>query len=170
VTHTLEDHLGMVYRYALRLAGRADLAEELTQETMLRALGSWQRLRDERVTRVWLLRIATNLWTDHLRRAKFRPRILDEEPACQGPTAKAIVDGREDVARALAAMDQLPARQRQVLHLVTCEGLTQDEVADVLGINKAAVKSNLSLARKELRERLKDLYFEVCGRKACDQD
>ena len=61
-------------------------------------------------------------------------------------------------------MDELPPRQRQVLYLITCEQLSQDEVADVLGISKAAVKSNLSLARKAMRERLRELYLEVCGR------
>ena len=71
----------------------------------------------------------------------------------------------ENVRLALAAMDELPPRQRQVLYLVTCEQLTQDEVAEVLGIGESAVKANLSLARKEMRERLKDLYHEVCGRR-----
>lgn len=170
VTHTLEDHLGTVYRYALRLAGRADIAEDVTQEAMLRAWRSWHSLRDPRVARVWLLRIATNVWTDHLRKAKFRPRVLVDEPVCQRPTATVIAESHENVARALAAMDALAPRQRQVLYLITCEGLAQDEVADVLAIGKSAVKANLSLARKEMRERLKDLYLEVCGRSICEEN
>src|SRR5262245_7570300 len=170
VTHTLEDHLGTVYRYALRLVGRSDLAEDLTQETMLRAIRSWRSLRDERVARVWLLRIATNAWTDHLRRTKFRPQALAEEPACPRATPAAIADATEIVAQALAAMNELPPRQRQVLYLITCEQLTADEVAEVLGIGKSAVKANLSLARKEMRERLKDLYLEVCGRRVCEEN
>jgi DNA-directed RNA polymerase specialized sigma24 family protein len=56
-----------------------------------------------------------------------------------------------------------------VLYLVTCEQLTQDEVAQVLGIGKSAVKAALSLARREMRQRLKELYLEVCGRKVCEQ-
>jgi len=170
VTQTLEDHLGTVYRYALRLAGRTDVAEDLTQETMLRAWRSWPSLRDERTARVWLLRIATNVWTDHLRRSKKRPLLLVEEPTCRRPTPAVLSDGQENVARALAAIDELAPRQRRVLYLITCEQLTQDEVADVLGIDKAVVKSNLSLARKAMRERLRDLYLEVCGRPACEEN
>ncbi|HEX3602307.1 MAG TPA: sigma factor [Lacipirellulaceae bacterium] len=55
------EHVGSVYRYALRLAGRPELAEDLTQETMLRGWRDRQRLRESRATRVWLFRIATNL-------------------------------------------------------------------------------------------------------------
>jgi RNA polymerase sigma factor (sigma-70 family) len=137
---------------------------------MLRAWRNWPSLRDERTARVWLLRIATNVWTDHLRRSKNRPRVLVDEPVCRQPTPAAVSDGQENVARALAAMDELAPRQRRVLYLITCEQLTQDEVAEVLGIDKAAVKSNLSLARKAMREQLRDLYLEVCGRPTCEEN
>ena len=76
-------------------------------------------------------------------------------------------DERENVRLALAAMDELPPRQRQVLYLVTCEELAHGEVAMILEISEAAVKSNLSVARKEMRRRLKSVYEEVCGRNAC---
>jgi RNA polymerase sigma-70 factor (ECF subfamily) len=163
----VEEHLGAVYRYALRLAGRTDLAEDLTQETMLRAWRRWHKLREERAARVWLLRIATNLWNDELRQKKLRPQLLETEPPCPGLSVSASADEKENVKQALAAMDQLPPRQRQVLYLITCESLSHDEVAAILGIGAPAVKASLSLARKEMRRRLSDLYNEVCGRPAC---
>ncbi|MEX2316438.1 MAG: RNA polymerase sigma factor [Pirellulales bacterium] len=165
----LEAHVGMVYRYAKRITGRADLAEDLTQETLLRAWRSRHRLREPRAARLWLLRIATNIWNDHLRQSRFRPQVLAAEPACPRPTATARSEHEEHVALALAAMDELPPRQRQVLYLATCEGLTHTEVAEVLGIAAAAVKSNLSLARREMRRRLKSVYDEVCGRPRVEQ-
>jgi RNA polymerase sigma factor (sigma-70 family) len=73
----------------------------------------------------------------------------------------------ENVKLALTAMDQLPARQRQVLYLTTCEGLSLAETAEVLAIAVPAVKANLSLARKEMRRRLNDIYVQVCRRRAC---
>jgi RNA polymerase sigma-70 factor (ECF subfamily) len=150
----------------LHLTGQAEAAEDLTQETLLRAWRSRGKLRDPRVARVWLLRIATNLWTDQLRQLKLRPRVLEFEPPCRRPTAAEKSDERENVERALAAMDQLPPRQRQVLHLVTCEGLSLAEVGEVLEIEPAAVKASLSLARKEMRRRLSDVYNEICGCRA----
>jgi RNA polymerase sigma factor (sigma-70 family) len=74
------------------------------------------------------------------------------------------------VVRALAAMDELAPRQRQVLYLVTCEQLAHDEVAEVLGIERSAVKANLSLARKTMRARLKDLYHDICGPEVCKEN
>ena len=165
----IEEHVGSVYRYALRLTRRPDLAEDLTQETLLRGWRSRQKLRDQRAARVWLFRIATNLWTDQLRRGRFCPETLDTEPACPRPLPAAASDERENVRMALAAMDKLPPRQRQVLYLVTCENMAHDEVATILGISESAVKANLSLARKEMRSRLKNIYESVCGRQSSEQ-
>jgi RNA polymerase sigma-70 factor (ECF subfamily) len=163
----IEGHVGSVYRYALRLTGRADSAEDLTQETMLRGWRNRESVRDQRVTRVWLLKIATNLWNDQLRRAMLHTQSIVADPPCPRPAAATIGDARENVELALAAMDELPPRQRQVLYLATCEQMTNSEISKVLELSEAAVKANLSLARKEMRRRLKDLYAEVCGRRAC---
>jgi RNA polymerase sigma-70 factor (ECF subfamily) len=165
----LEEHAGTVYRYTLRLAGRPDVAEDLTQETLLRAWRNRARLREPRAARLWMLRIAGNLWTDYLRRKKFRPPALEAEPPCRRPLPGRVADQQENVRRAMAAMDELPPRQRQVMYLATCEGLSHAEVAEVLEIELSAVKSNLSLARREMRRRLKDVYQEVCGRRAGEE-
>ncbi|HEX4414780.1 MAG TPA: RNA polymerase sigma factor, partial [Lacipirellulaceae bacterium] len=120
-----------------------------------------------RVRRVWLLKIATNLWNDQSRRRKHDTQSIIADPPCPRATASTIGDARESVELALAAMDDLPPRQRQVLYLITCEQMTNDEVANVLQLSEAAVKANLSLARKEMRRRLKDIYADVCGHRAC---
>ena len=67
---------------------------------------------------------------------------------------------REDLQRALGAMDSLPDRQRGVLYLHTCEGLSLADIATVLEISNGAVKTNLSLARKRMRELLADIVTE----------
>ncbi len=116
----IEEHVGTVYRYAIRLAGRPDLAEDLTQEALLRAWRGRNKLRDPQVARVWLLRIVSNVWTDHLRQARFRPRLLETEPACPRRPLAEVTEGREAVARAMAVMDELPTRQRQVICVRDC--------------------------------------------------
>jgi RNA polymerase sigma-70 factor (ECF subfamily) len=76
------------------------------------------------------------------------------------------MEQRECVARALAALDELPQRQRQVMHLVTIEQLSQEAAAEVLEISVEAVKASLSLGRRAMREKLKDIYDDVCGTRA----
>lgn len=166
---TIEEHVDGVYRYALRLTRNRTQAEDLTQETILRGWRDRGRLRQPRATRMWLLRIATNLWNDDLRRAKFRTQALVDEPPCWRAIPSAASDERENVRLALAAMDELPPRQRQVLYLATCEQMTTSEIADVLEISEPGVRVNLTLARKEMRRRLKDVYEEVCGRRPCNK-
>jgi RNA polymerase sigma-70 factor (ECF subfamily) len=166
VTLPLEQHVEAVYRYALRLTRQPDLAEDVTQETLLRGWRNQSKLREPRAARLWLLRIATNIWTDQLRKSKAQLNSLAVDPPCPRPLPAQAYDERESVRLAMAAMDELPPRQRQVLYLVSCEQLSHEEVAKVLGISLAAVKSNLSLARKEMRTRLKDLYESICARPA----
>jgi RNA polymerase sigma-70 factor (ECF subfamily) len=159
VSDRLEGWVPRVYRFALRLCDDPATAEDLTQETFLRAWRRRDRLRDDRAARAWLFRIAANLWSDWARRgrspvARAAP-LADTAPAnALGP--ERLAADREELGRALAALDGLPPRQREVLYLSACEGLTPGEVAGVLGISVESAKANLSLARKKMRERLID--------------
>jgi len=156
----LEQHVPHVYRFALRLTGDWHQAEEITQETFLRACRHHRRLREPKAARVWLLRIAVNLWRDQVRREKRRPEqvssSMDEQYSPGTPPEREVTD-KEDVQRALEAMDLLPSRQREVLYLHACQQLSLAEIAEVLEISPEAVKASLSLARKKMRQRLSDV-------------
>jgi len=157
----LTQYAARVYHFALRLTKDRHQAEDLTQETLLRAWRHRRRLRDPSAARVWLFQIAANLWRDRLRREKRRPKPVDAPmDDYRSPAAlpeRELID-REDLQRALAAMDSLPARQREVLYLHTCEELSLEEIARILQITPDAVKASLSLARKRIRRQLKDVY------------
>jgi RNA polymerase sigma-70 factor (ECF subfamily) len=160
VKYLLQEYVPRVYRFALRLTQDPHAAEDLTQETFLRAWRRQRLLRHPQAIHVWLFRIAANLWRDQLRRGKLRvaqARPLPEEFASDVPSAEQNVDDQEDVRRALEAMEALPDRQREVLHLCACEGLSAAEASVILGISIDAVKANLCLARKKLRQELKDI-------------
>jgi RNA polymerase sigma-70 factor (ECF subfamily) len=153
----LEQWVPRLYRFALRLTHDVHAAEELTQETLLRAWSRRRQLRDPTAARVWLFRIAANLWRDQRRRARLpvaRAEPLREDcPSPIRPPEQGVAD-QEELRRALAALDDLPDRQREVLYLNACEGLSLREVAEALGISPDAAKASLSLARKKLRETL----------------
>jgi RNA polymerase sigma-70 factor, ECF subfamily len=152
VKNLLQEFVPRVYRFALRLTRDPHAAEDLTQETFLRAWKQQRLLRHPQAIHVWLFRIAANLWRDQLRRGKLRVAKagpLPEDFASDVPGAEQTVDDQDDLRRALEALETLPERQREVLYLCACEGLSAAEVSAILGISVDAVKANLSLARKK---------------------
>ena len=157
VSHPLEEWAPRVYRFALRLCDDPHAAEDLTQETLLRAWRYRTRLREPRAGAVWLLRITANLWRDRLRRGRCRVDravpLQDDAPS-RTPGPEQLASKREELRRALDALGELPPRQREVLYLSACEGLSTAEIGEILGIESDAVKASLWLARKNLRERL----------------
>jgi RNA polymerase sigma-70 factor (ECF subfamily) len=160
VSNLLDEWAPRVYRFALRLCNDRHAAEDLTQETLLRAWRQRGRLRDPRAFQVWLFRIAVNLWNDQLRRG--RSPVASASPLAGDETGQAqpadrLVAGREELECALRVMAALPPRQREVLYLSACEGLSSCEVAEILGISTDAAKANLALARKKVRQQLPDL-------------
>ncbi len=158
-----------VFGFALRLTGDRHAAEDLTQEAMLRACRSWKQLRDERRLRVWLFQIAANLWRDQSRRSGLAPEqagSLNMELMGPQRSPDDLAQENEEVARAVAALDALPPRQREVLYLFACEGLDLKEIASVLGSNHDAVKTNLSLARKKMRSMFTETPHNTCDARA----
>ena len=161
MSNPLEAWVPRVYRFALRLTNDPDAADDLTQETFLRAWRRRDRLRDDGKARVWLFRIAANIWRDRLRRGRSpiaRAGSLAETEARHLPAPDCVAADRDDLRRALDALAGLPPRQREVLYLRACEGMSPADVAAVLGISPDAAKANLSLARKAIRRELPDLF------------
>jgi RNA polymerase sigma-70 factor (ECF subfamily) len=156
------DVLRVLQRFALKLTGDSHAAEDLVQETCARA---WQRrgqLRSGGAVRGWLLSITANLWRDRLR-CRTLPTgkpATDEFPATR-PTAAEQFVTEENVLRALAAMEALPPAQRDALYLAAVEGLRRDEIAEILGSSVGAVKVNLSIARRKMREQLRDILEDL---------
>lgn len=157
VNNLLEEWAPRVFRFALRLCDNPHAADDLTQETFLRAWRHRSRLRDDRAGGVWLFRITANLWRDQVRRARSpvarASPLMDEKPGSVHPPER-LASGREELHRAMEVLANLPSRQREVLYLNACEGLSAKEISEVLGVSADAVKANLSLARKKMRERL----------------
>lgn len=140
-----------LWRYCLRLTGSAWDAEDLVQETMIRAFGRLRHYFQPLDAKSYLFRIATNAWIDSQRRARLHTTDLDAvgELAEQGPA--------QDPAERWAAMEALvtllPPRQRVVVLLADVFNFTAGEVAAMIGSTEGAVKAALHRARTTLRER-----------------
>lgn len=136
-------------RYARALAGRADAADDLVQETLQRALEKWRLWQRERDLRPWLFSIMHNLHVDGQRRAhRVDFRDDDELPVPVQRASQADALELRDLERCLAL---LPVDQREVLLLVGLEDLSYAEVARALKIPQGTVMSRLSRARTRLK-------------------
>lgn len=146
---------GAVQQYLRQLCGSDDLAEELAQETFLKASVGLLGFRGECSPATWLFRIARNAYLDHLRRPSATRIDTDEllaipDEAHYNDPARRYAAGEQRSLIALA-LAQLPEKQRSVLLLRDNEGLAYAEIADVLGISLSAVKVNLFRARNAFR-------------------
>src|SRR5271157_5552672 len=151
-----------VYRYVLGMVKNPAEAEDLTQETFLRAYRHGDSLRDPEAVRGWLYRIATHVCLDHLRQRKPLVSLDSEEgenrvkPAVsEAPSPLDISERKETSACVQRCLDFLPDKYRAVILLHEAHSLTDREIADLLGVTLATAKIRLHRARRGLREVMK---------------
>ncbi len=147
-------HAPRVFRLAFRLTGDNELAQELTQETFIRAFGQLGRFRGESALSTWLHRVTVSVVSNAMRKVKrFRAREADLEEASLITTDTRVTDPdlRDQLYRAI---DELPEIYRVTFVMHDVEGYTHDEIANVLGIAEGTCKSRLSVARHQLRQKL----------------
>ncbi len=153
----VEEHLPETLRFALRLTGCRETAEEVVQEALYRAARGIASFRGRSQFRTWFYRIVVSAFHDYLATSARQccPGELTDElndPRCENPADTAMANElREIIARRISA---LPLRQREVLVLTAHEQLRPSEVAEVLGMSESSVYTNLHYARTRLREEL----------------
>lgn len=151
----LTRHLSGIHGYVMRLTRSHADADELSQETFLRVWSKADSYRPGTVQfTTWLHRIAHNLCMDQLRRA--RPESLEDPDAHlseqMGPEHETV--SRETAARLSRALTALPTSQRAALLLTELQGLSNQQVADIMNLGLRAVESLLARARRTLREQV----------------
>ena len=150
----VEDHLPEALRFAVRLTGGAESAEEIVQESLVRVARSWKTFRGEAQFKTWLFRIIINVFRDQLSKPRPQPGLPGELPDHRGADPSSAVETEELGQLIAAKVSALPPRQREVLVLVAFESLTAREVAELLQITEANVHSTLHAAREKLRRDL----------------
>jgi RNA polymerase sigma-70 factor (ECF subfamily) len=161
-------HLDALYGTALRMTRNRRDAEDLVQETFLRAYRFFDRYEPGTNCRAWLYRILTNTGINAFQKAARQPRPVDFddlEPVLEGPEPAALQEppGGELAAFAellddelLGALAAVPADFRMVLILSVVEGFAYKEIAAILDIPIGTVMSRLYRGRKLLQESLRD--------------
>jgi RNA polymerase sigma-70 factor (ECF subfamily) len=158
-----------VHRFALRLTRDRTAAEDLVQETYLRAYRSWHRFDRGTNCRSWLFTICRNTHLHERQRASTRYEVMETDTQRQDSASssrsfmdqRAVATGSPDdffetiVDEALVALiDSLPGNFREVIVLSDLGDLTYPEIAEVLGIPVGTVKSRLFRARAQVRDAL----------------
>jgi RNA polymerase sigma-70 factor (ECF subfamily) len=159
-------HLDLLYRVGLRYTREPARAEDLVQDTLLKAFRSWERFQPGTSARAWLLAIMRNTFINLYRREKREPIALDLDTLAVQPAAGEAEDNDPEGAffdqivdeRILRALDNLPLDFREVLVLSDVEGLPYSEIAQALDIPAGTVKSRLFRARKLMQ---KDLFLHA---------
>jgi RNA polymerase sigma-70 factor (ECF subfamily) len=152
-----ETHHDEIYRYLWRQCFDDALAQDIVQDTFLKALNKLDGLHNHSNLRAWLYRIATNTLHDHWRRENRQPMVaLDERLAAAG-SIESGYEQREMLASVAAAITHLPEKQRQSLILARYQDLSYDDIAVVLDISPDAARANVYQATKKLREQLMEV-------------
>jgi RNA polymerase sigma-70 factor, ECF subfamily len=164
-----------LYNFALRQLRSPALAEDVVQDTFVRVVQGLRDFKAEAKFSTWLYTITRNLCVDQIRKSALRkhPSLEQQTAGEDGPTlGEQLPDTRTDVernvvsaelrARLFAAVDALPADQREVFLLREVSNLPFREIADITGVPENTVKSRMRYALERLQETLRE--YETLAR------
>ena len=162
-------HMPALYHMAMKMTRRPQQAEDLVQDTLLRAYRAFDTFEQGTNARAWLFRILRNVHINNYRSARVRPEDVDFAalegiaesaidtialPAEQIRTPEDAVMENVIASEVSEAMDALPAEFRSVVEMALIEELSYREIADTLGIPVGTVMSRLHRGRRILQTRL----------------
>jgi RNA polymerase sigma-70 factor (ECF subfamily) len=164
-----------VYRLALRIVGSETDAEDVVQETFVRAWQSLATVRDPRAAFGWICRVARNVAYDRVRGSGRRPETSLDQPVREGlsalvdllstddPNPEDVTASQEAGEAIRAAVEGLKEKHRLVLLLRAVDGMSYEEIAEALGCAVGTVESRLFRARKALAKKLKKMAKDLGG-------
>lgn len=169
-------HMDAIYRFALRLSGARDEAEDLVQDTYLRAFRAWEQYTPGTRCKSWLFTICRNVFLRRRERDQRHDAILrettEDDPRAISREAPVFAASRDDDPegeffqsivddQVLEAIEELPEEYRMVVVLSDLEDLSYGEIAEVMGIPVGTVKSRLFRGRRQLQRRLYEYALEM---------
>ena len=164
VKRRIDESRNKLYRAAYSWCHDRAIAEDLMQETLLKALSSKSSLQEPRFLDTWLYRILINSWHDYLRKQKefveFEESQFSSKDDIEGDYQRG-----EIVTRVRVAVSNLPLALREVISLADLAGFKYQQIADILDIPVGTVMSRLFRARKNLQQALSGLEDQVSGKK-----
>lgn len=160
-TALMRQHQEPIFRYAYLLSGDADEAEDIAQETFIRAYRALERFDSQRPMRPWLLRIAANLASNRRRSLGRYFAALQRTFQQERPTQQGVEEQSRQANQAhevWEAVRQLKPSDAQVIYLRYFLELSVDETAQALNVPAGTVKSRLHRASERLRQVIEQRY------------
>ncbi len=150
-----------VYNLALRMTGNSEDAYDMSQEAFIKAYNSLSSFRGDSKFSVWLYRIVSNVCLDFIRSRTRKPSVslstenddgedVEIDIADEGQTPENLMDRKLTRDAVQRGLKSLPPDHRQILLLREIQGLSYEEISDVLGLEVGTVKSRIFRARKKL--------------------
>jgi len=167
----VESSQGLVYNTALGIVQNPEDAEDVAQEVFIQLYESIHTFKGESKLSTWLYRITVSKAMDHLRKKKRKKRfafiqslfganeeLIHDPPDFVHPGVN--LDNKEKAKELFKAIEQLPSKQKVAFTLNRIEGLSYQEISDIMKLSIASVESLLHRARKNLRKTLETYYLE----------
>jgi len=148
------------YSVAFRILGNEDQAKDVVQETMITIWQKLKRIKSAEVYKTWIYRIVVNKCYDHMRKRKRNPEFVTDEQTWELISNRISVEPsvtleNNETAKIIGILTKkLSPRQKTVFVLSDLEGMSNDEISEITGISKSAVKANLYHARKSISEKV----------------
>ena len=154
-THILP-YKNKLFRFAMSIVGNATEAEDVVQEVFIKIWQNRQQINKLNSLEAWSMKLTKNLSIDKLRSKHRRTDGLDNvvEISSREATPDKATELNDTMSRIKALMFQLPDKQRQILQLRDIEGMTYEEISQVLELPLNQIKVNLFRARKQIRAKL----------------
>ncbi|MFT5679924.1 MAG: RNA polymerase sigma-70 factor (ECF subfamily) [Myxococcota bacterium] len=155
-------HIDTVYTLCLRISGNVTEADDLAQETLLRALSKHKSYDPAWAFRPWLLTVTINLCRDRLRTVWWRRVLPMSQPHCSSlPDPEHAVQATERDAQVRNAMATLPLLYREALALFYLDDMSYQEMSQITGSSLSALKQQVQRGQIMLRETMGKLYPEM---------
>ncbi|MEL6576102.1 MAG: sigma-70 family RNA polymerase sigma factor [Pseudomonadota bacterium] len=148
--HAVETEIPKLRRFARMLTRNDAEADDLVQETLLRALSKFEGYRGQSSLSTWLCQILVNLHRSKRRQDARRRELLEERGADEDRVAPRQEHAIE-LGETLAALDDLPEEQREAITLVAIDGVAYSEAAEILGLKLGTLMSRISRGRAAIR-------------------
>jgi RNA polymerase sigma-70 factor, ECF subfamily len=176
---TALDHLDALYGFAMVLTADQTEAQDLLQETYLRAFGACELLMPDSNLKAWLFVIMRNVWLNQMRHRRSGPEFVEMEEQ-QSPETAWFEGRTEDPLKLLLkkierervrdAIAQLPQPYREVVVLRDLEGFSYQQIADIIGCPAGTVMSRLARGREKLRLLLARWKLEVMSKATANKE